>query len=578
MTRNQRDYIAPAPSRANSAILSEAEFRRTSSSMRWLTLFLALGCLTILAATASGQGAKYDVLDVEKAIDDNLKLVQREARSYGTARDVSSIAPNRVATVQRYFQQYVPAKITQPDSLHMINDLMGQAQSTLQSGTRSQTPGSRNVMRWLYIGLKPVAMGNYQPAARINAIQFIASLAAAPDQRGGPPKPYKFVLSDMKQIYDDASNPDAVRAAALQGLERYVRYTVPNNPDLQAAKAELVTSMTELLESEAPVGRDKLAHAFLQRYAVNILTNLSTDASLAKQLVSISTNEANPDLIALHSAAAIARLPGKMAEGDVETKEVLKQWSKRVLDAYQSELTRLAKLDKLTTSGVTQPAPPESFLQETKEPSKTVATGRSAMGGMTDSYMEDDLYDGMDQEMDMMDEMMGGMGGMSGMMGGGMTPMMSDKPQPPEIVASRKKLNYVLQQVLTGLTGAGKTVEDVESLNVTGGLMASTPAESLEETKQWLQSVFDLTAQLNDKTLSTRKSYVAALQSQVEALTALSKGESATVKAIPNESPFDFGNPLGGLGEQDPADPDAPADDAAAPAADAVPGLDALLN
>ncbi|MCA9140776.1 MAG: hypothetical protein KDB00_28585 [Planctomycetales bacterium] len=584
MTRSQRDFFASVPPATTSAAIAEVGTRQNSTRMRVLMLFLTLGCIAILAATASGQGVKYDVLEVEKAIDDNMKLVQREARTYATSRDISTIAPNRAATVQRYFQQYVPAKITQPDSMYLINDLMGHARSTLQSAVRSQTPGARNVMRWLYAGLKPVAVGNYHPAARINAIQFIANLSAPPTQRGGLPVPYPFVLTDMKEIYDNPSNPDAVRAAALQGLERYVRYTSPTDPRLQAAKADLTQAMTQLLESEAPAGRDKLAHAFLQRYAVNILTNLSTDASLAKQLVNISTNEANPDLIALHSAAAIAQLPGKMAEGDVETKEVLKQWSKRVLDAYQSELDRLAKLEKAGPTMTTQPAPPESYLKETKDPNEKVA-GRTMMGaGMADMYsMDDDMYDGMDQEMDMM-EMMQGMGAMSGMSGGGMT-MAVEAPQPPEVVASRRKLNYALQQVVIGVTGKGKTVEDVDSIQATSGLLASTPADSLDATKQWLKSVFELTTQLNDKTLSTRRNYITALESQVEALTALSKGESATVKALTFEDPLGLENPLGGLFGNPAAEPaaDAAAEGAAegeAPAkpAEAVPGLDALLN
>lgn len=565
MTRTQREPITPVQFRAASATLSPAEFRGKAFWLRTLAMFFALGFAAILAATASGQVPKYDVLPVDQRIDENLNTVQRVARTYGTARDLSSFPANEAAGVQRYFSQYVPAKITQLDTPHMINDVMGHARATLESGLRSGTPGSGNVMRWLYLGLKPVAVGNYLPAARINAIQFIARLSRPPAQRGGLPRPYPFVIKDMKEIYDDANNPDGVRAAALKGIERYVRYrgTIDD-----AAKAELVQSMTQLLESDPPVGRDELAHAFLQRYAVSILTNLSTDASLGKQLVSISTNEDKPDLIALHSAAALARLPGKMAEGDVQTKEVLMQWSKRILNAYEAEHARLSALDKATTQ-TRQPAAPETFLKETKDPNEKAAV-RPGMGmgmGMEmEMMMDDDMYSsGMDMDMMMEDD--ASMMSMMSMMGMGRAA--AEKPQPPEIVASRKKLNFVLQQVLQGVIGNGKPVEDVESIQPQSGLMAATPADSMESTKKWLEAFFDLTTQLNDTTLADRRGYVKSLGEQIESLEALASGKAVEPKAV-------IQAPIFGLG--DAVEPDAADAQPAPAAAELVPGMDATNN
>jgi hypothetical protein len=547
--------------------LSQHDLQHASRWFRMVVFFVAAGCLAILISKASGQAVQYDVLPVDKLIDENLEKVQREVSAYASARDLSSYSANRVALYQRYFQQYLPAKITQPDSHYMINEVMDHANLALQRAVRSQTPAAGNLMRWLYGGLKPVAMGNYQPAARINAIGFIFRLAKPPAERGGLPRPYPFVLKDMKEIYLDTSNPDGVRAAALQGLDRYVRYTPTDKID-QTSKQELTQAMTQLLESDAPVGRDEMAHAFLQRYAVNILTNLSTDASLGKQLVSISTKESCPNLIALHSAAAIANLPGKMTEGDVETKEVLMQWAKRVLRSYESELARLQSLDKKKTAA-RQPAPPESFLKETKDPNDQVAArpmgGMGGMAGM-EMMMEDDMY-GMDDDMQM-DMEMSGMD-MMGMMGGGMRMMSAEAKQPAEIVASRKKLNYVLQQILLGVTGSGKLVEELETMQTPStGLMASAPAKNLEDVKKWLQAINDLAAQLNDTTIGARRDYVKALEEQIITLTALSEGKSVAKKAAVLDDPF-------GLRNQFNPDAEAPAEE---PQAAGDAGLDALLN
>ncbi|WP_182870740.1 hypothetical protein [Stieleria mannarensis] len=575
MTRTQRHTPTLVHFRVVAATLAQTDQRHKRLGIGVLALFIVLGAAAILATTASAQAAKYDVLQVEQLIDENLNTVQREARTYGTSRDLSNFPANKLAVVQRYFQRYVPAKITQPNATHQINDIMGHARAVMESAVRSQTPGAGNVMRWLYAGLKPVAEGNYQPAARINAIQFIAGLARPPAQRGGVPRPYPFVLNVMKTIYDDENNPDGVRAAALQGIERFVRYSPPNDPAIQAVKDDLTQSMTQLLESDPPTGRDELAHAFLQRYAVSILTNLSTDATLGKQLVSVSTNEAKPNLIALHSAAAIARLPGKMAEGDVETNEVLKQWAKRVLAAYKAELDRLAKLEKATTTRVSQPPAPESFLKETKDPDEKAPIVPGMRG---DSMMEmDDMY-GMEMEMEMMEEDMGGMEmeGMMSMMGMGMRPLAA-KPQPAEIVASRKKLNHVLQQVLLGVTGQAKVVEDVESLQANSGLLASTPAEAREGAKKWLTALFDLTTQLNDETLDTRRKYVTALEEQVATLESLASGKAVEKRAASGAPIFRFGNPLEAAGDAEDAAAGQPAA-ATPPAAPADAALDSLLN
>ena len=561
MTRPHSDRPTPVQSRIALRAVSHREYRQSLIGIRGLALFLALGCIAILAANVSGQAPQYEQLQVEDLIDQNLQAVQREARGYAVARDISAIPANRVAVVQRYFSQYVPAKITQLDSQHMINDVMDHVRSAMSSALRSQTPGSGNVMRWLYSGLKPVATGNYHPAARINAIQFISRLSKPSAQRGGAPQPYAFVLKDMMDIYGAQTNPDAVRAAALQGIERFVRYTPDTDAAIQATKAQLTQEMTQLLQSEAPAGRDPLAHAFLQRYAVNILTNLSTDASIGKELVNLSINEDKPNLIALHSAAAIAKLPGKMNAADVETKKVLQEWSKRILQSFESEITRLEELEKNTNAPkVKQPAEPATFLKATEDPAeKKAAAGRAGMG-----MGYEDMTEAYDMEGGMMEMMTENMEGMAGMMSGGYSSGYSAgsraqvADQPAEVVASRRKLNYVIQQVLIGLIGDAKVVEDAQSITPTAGLIASAPADSVQESKDWLQAMFDLTTQLNDRTVGTRRDYLKNLKEQVESLTALSEGKAVQPKAA-NDVPSIFNGfgapPAGAPAEADEAGP-----------------------
>src|SRR5690606_11908464 len=105
--------------------------------------------------------------------------------------------------------------------------------------------------------------------------------------------------------------------------------------------------MLQLAEGEAPVGRSPEAHAYLQRYAVDILSvlaNPNVADQTAQTLVSLSTAEEKPSLIAAYAAAKIGQLqPGKAKIQ--EPSKVLKSWAARGADAIDRELDRIARLD-----------------------------------------------------------------------------------------------------------------------------------------------------------------------------------------------------------------------------------------
>ncbi|MDM4016745.1 hypothetical protein [Roseiconus lacunae] len=559
-------HRSPAQAKAEAATAS-SQTSRQSYLLAMLTLGM-LAAFAVLASNASGQAPKYEVLEVEELIDKNVTTIERRTRMFLTMDDISSVPANEMAVFGRFYGQYIPAKITQPDALHEINDIMAPAYNVTTRAMRSPTAGTNRAMNWLYQGMKRVAMGNYQPPARVNAITFISRLARPAGQRGGVPQPYPFVGEDMKQIYMDESAPDGVRAAALQGLERYARYTPIARFD-EGMLAEIKQAMEALLASDPPSGRDPLAHAFLQRYAVSILTYISEDASIGKQFVSISTNDAQPNLIGLHSAAALAGLPGKLTAADVKTNEVLQKWAGRVLKSFKSEIDRLERMEKKMTSQ-SQPSPPESFLKQTElatQPNRRMAgmdmmnmdAGYDEMmGGMNGSMME------MEDQMDPMSMMMG--------MGMGMGMRSLEKPQPPEVVATRKKLNFALQQIVLGLTGKPDAITDPESLpnpQEAAGLLAATPPGEMESVKAWVSAMIDVQTALNDKSVGTAREFSKKLTEQIETLTALAEGKSVTKKAT-TDQPFFLGAP------EENADPQPPADDSAAPAADA--GLEALMN
>lgn len=535
----------------------------------WLSvvaIMVAFVLAAVFVGQANGQVPRYKIKTYENAalIDANLKEFRTLAEGFARAKDDSKFTATQKGKIQAFYKEYIPAKLTQYQNPEQMNEMMGIVNTALMRSLRAKPGNYVQLGRWLFPEMVEISEGNYHPAARINAVQFVSQTGRSTAQ--GFTIPHPMVLKQLLPLYQDKNSPDAVIAAVLQGMERFTRFNLPSRASAETKQlyGVLSTEMKQLLDAPVPVGRDEMAHAFLKRYAVSILSNLAADGSLGKQLISISTNDQNPNLLALHSAAAVASLPSKMQEGDVEHDKVLKQWANRILDAYGAEITRIESLSPSTTgSRSSQPPPPERYLKTTTVEEEAEKPRRPGMGMGMEMGMEMDMeMMGMEEEMMGMDEMMGGemmgMGMGMGMMNG--FGQMAANPQPAEVVASRRQLNYVIQQILLGVTGEAKTYEDVAELKPTGGLIVATPAESVTEVQDWLTSIYEVTTALNDPTLDNQRSFLKGLKEQVVLLEELIDSYGKEKKAEPNAVPGGLDDPLAQFGipaNANPAQPNA---------------------
>ncbi len=305
-----------------------------------------------------------------------------------------------------------------------------------------------------------------------------------------------------------------MRAAALQGLQRHVSYGFQQIQGQD--KATLTAAMTKLLDSSPPAGRSPAAHAYLQRFAVDILDTLrgKQDKSLGVKLISMSTEPSNPNLIALYSASRIGAM-GADSKGEVNAPEkVLESWSQRVLDAFEGEIERLKSLERPKKARV-QPTKPESFLQK-----KTAAQARTQMG--RGGGMNEDAYMEMEMGMESYEDEMGmdmGMESYEGMMDMGMMGRMGQapaaKPQPPEVSVSRRQLNYVLQQLHLGVSGNPAAGMPTRS---PGGLLASVADDKKPVVEAWITAMEPIVIALNEEQLDDREKYLEGLEAQVVVL------------------------------------------------------------
>ena len=160
------------------------------------------------------------------------------------------------------------------------------------------------------------------------------------------------------------------------------------------------------------------------------------------------------------------------------------------------------------------------------------------MGGMgrgSGADMEMDMDMDMDMGMDMM------MGGMSGGRGG---TTVEYKTQPAEVLATRKKLNYILQQVQLGMTGyptAGIPPQNA------GGLLVSAAPEQKLTVEKWVTALEGVITVLNDASLDDMDKFREGIEEQIVVLQDLVGGEIA---GIPVDLPDELtpANPLAEIG------------------------------
>ena len=575
------------------------------SHERLVALFLAMlvAAMGYFGVQVHGQEAKFDTIPMNDAFkkESTVKRMERAAGSFASHRgDINAFADKRVAEV--YFRTYLPAKMTQPDALEEVSQSVQEMMGYLSRAQRGGAPAGTEILKWVFYGMKPVAEGNYAPIARINATLVLGRLDMVPADllKQQPPVPLSSSLPILINLNEDENNAEGIRAAALHGIRRYVTYGFSRLNDNQRAK--ITQLMTELLDAPAPPNRSEKAHAFLQRYAVDILDYARTSASpdLAKKLVSISTDQSRPNMIAVYSAARAGKM--KELKGQVASpSDVLESWSARVWLALQDEVKRLKSLERPRQAAI-QPSTPDSHLRLTDEPPKPTG-GRMGMDGMdgmegsdpgmmASGGMESDM--GMDMGMDASYGMEGDMG-MDMMEGYGMGMTMAPVaiPQKPEVTASRKRLLHIIQQLHVGASGA-------PSLGIPktpAGLLASVDAKDKVIVEEWLSAMQGVVEALNDQSKSDEPLFIEGLTVQIDVLkdmagpTAIEierakakemelAGIAVDVDAAVIEPPLEEAANIAKPAAIDaaavaaPAPPAAPAE--AADAADALPSLDDL--
>ena len=497
-------------------LFSTAWFRAARISVlsnRTLVVSLLLLAMTVFWQGVDQGGVQANAAEIKQMVlhpkfqdATEFKRMKTAARRFPYSEEG---AKNEEQTryARAYYHYYVPAKITRLDSFSEISDLILDVRKRL----KQSKPNTRPLMvSWLFDGMRPVAENNFHPAARINAVLMISSLESQPAVFSSKtaPKFFEEIPDVLVPIYLDPRNPDGVRAAALKGIRKYVKW---NAGSLSSEhRKSLATSMRSLLSDPTPEHRDPVAHEYLKRFAIDILAKLDStgNTELANTVLNLSVDESKPDLIAVFAASRLAWLDKESFASVDRVDTVLSRWAARAASAFEREHERLAGLAPIKPARL-QPPKPESSI-ELKKPKVGPSMGRAMPRGM------ENLEPPMDEDMNDMGEM-GDMWQTPA--GPGFGPRQFAQ-QTPQVMVSRRVINKLVSDLHLGATGAATPATNTAEFR---GLWFAANEREKRMIQVWSATVGKVLKELNAKTLDSDPRYMDALKAQVAVLRVLEK-------------------------------------------------------
>ncbi|MEM6688927.1 MAG: hypothetical protein AAF664_05835 [Planctomycetota bacterium] len=566
------DLICEQPiPRAVSIVASKGDSSRERAS-RLLGYGIVFGFVVVLvsflAASAHGQEAAgagekkegYKVTPLPAAIDtpEMIESLEKLAKTYATGRQLGG--PEQRKAVY-YFQNYLPAVISNPrKGVEAAKAIKTVDESLNRLGRSSNADLYRQVRRSVTTGLGPILRENYSPKAKVIAICLLANLKEPANLQSGQSNlrlPMAAVRPLLLRTYVDEKQADAVRAAALQGLQKHVHYAFTSMQ--QGEKAQVIKAMDQLIAQEAPADRDPTVHAYLQRIAIDIrsLVRPDGDKAFAETLVSLSNQGDAPEMLVTAAADTLGDLNTELSDQVKDPTGHLSLWAAKTMEAIQGELDRFALMEP-PAPAKQQPRDPGSFLREKTDDKPIVPDGGIDPGmlagggdedreGMSDgpSAAELALIMAAAAAEDSQDSMRGSEGPEI------MFQEPEYEPQTAEVIAARKRINYVMQAFRRGAIGQA----ELDKFSPTGGLITPLAEEQKKVVSLWVEKYSEIATELNKPEHETDDKFLKVLEGQLKALDELVTdrsvlGEEAQQEdgkpADPTEiDPLDF-DPLAG--------------------------------
>lgn len=237
----------------------------------FLSASVVVGAL--LAEAAVGQ--TYDQWTA-KVTGNALRDAQRNARTI--LRDANTLSDAQKKQLQEYFFGYYFPVMTDanPEALADLADHRERFLQTYLNRTKSQQARDHLVAMTIS-AMGRIALGNYHPAARYNAILLLGMLDEVPAGSGAnatPPTPLPKATNVLVQVLTrdaikEVRVPTSAKVGALVGLERHARFGI----DEQNAPLVTKAAMDLIAQAEPPADVSKSVHHWMKCQAARVLTN-----------------------------------------------------------------------------------------------------------------------------------------------------------------------------------------------------------------------------------------------------------------------------------------------------------------
>ena len=269
----------------------------------------ALVCLTAATEALAQQpalvydlGARRSAKEFHKALDDPTLLSDD---AYRTA-------------FENYVTKYSITRLIDPnvESTKQLPEIRDRIKGELWRGpTGAHPPSGTSHDKFNELALKvakQIALGDYKPVVRYNAVLLIGDLdKVQPTMRGRkiikPGKPDPKALDLMLSWVGLSGAPEYVKAGLLRGIHRHARDGITGN---QVGLTQ--TAMLKLLNEKMPPGkRTAKVHAWMRRRAADVLGAMKSAGNgnlVAKGLLNVMQDETEPILVRGTAAAALSQV------------------------------------------------------------------------------------------------------------------------------------------------------------------------------------------------------------------------------------------------------------------------------
>ncbi len=241
--------------------------------------------LLLLASAAAAQN--YSQLTYDKAAKSSNRVTTNRVLSG------APLQPNSTA-FRTYFSNAF-AEMTRIDSIGNVGDLRWRLLDQIRKNTKN-SEALAEFNRIALIGAKKLCKGNYHPAARYNIALIVGNLDEELYSKSAsaakPPVPLPEALPVLLDFLNDAQMIDAVKVAALIGLQRHARYNLA-----PPARATTVSQamLAILAKQEPPSGRTPEGHLWMRRRATDVLGVIASPGKQNDVLTALQTVLADED-------------------------------------------------------------------------------------------------------------------------------------------------------------------------------------------------------------------------------------------------------------------------------------------